>query len=88
MKAPTVTTIPVDPTDTCVIQGPLVRINLAGGCGLPGCNCSPDPYVVLSNGDMLLSTILNPAQVAQLKATGTLELYATDTPKETPPCGS
>lgn len=54
---------------------PFVRITLDGeGCPLPGCMCSGDNYLSLSDGEVGLCVKLTPSQVEQLVTHGTLWL--------------
>jgi len=72
MNSAPVITIALDPTDAKVEQGPFVRVSLTGGCGLPGCNCSPEPFLLMSDGVTILSVELTADQVESLRATGEL----------------
>jgi hypothetical protein len=67
---------PVEPLDRRMAQGPLVRIALDGGCGLPVCTCSDEPYICVSDGQTCISVRLEPGEVAQLRALGNLEWTA------------
>lgn len=68
----TITTITVDPNDDRMEQGPYLRMEMRGDCGLPGCNCSPDPFVLISNGTTALSVTLTPEQLTSFLASGRL----------------
>ena len=57
------------------VQTPFVRVTLDGeGCPLPGCMCSGDNYIAISDGETILNVKLTESQVQQLVKHGTLWL--------------
>lgn len=66
-------TFAIDPEDTKKVQGPLVRVSLDGGCGIPHCSCSPKPYITVSDGTHLFSVTLTKAEVEHIRRTGWLD---------------
>ena len=58
---------------------PYVKIFIDGkGCGSTGCNCSPDNFVVISNGTNGLSVELSDKDVKNLIENGRLELFGSE----------
>lgn len=66
MSKPNVETINIDPRDARSEQGAFVRVDLEGGCGLLGCGCSPEPFILVSDGTTALSVRLTREQVVAL----------------------
>ena len=57
------------------VQGKLIRVVLdGGGCPLPECNCSNGNYIVLSDGDTLLSAALTDSEAATIRKRGNIDL--------------
>ena len=52
-----------------------IRISLDGGCGLDDCNCSPRPFVTVSDGHTLLTVDLSPEEVDYLLRTHSLSTF-------------
>lgn len=67
-EEPMIETIAITPGDDRLVQGQYVRIELRGGCGLDSCNCSPEPFIIISDGTTALSVTLTADQVADLLA--------------------
>jgi hypothetical protein len=57
----------IDPDDERVVHEPMVRLSLVG-CSLPECNCSNTPFLMVTNGEVVISVELDPADIDQLRA--------------------
>jgi len=73
----TIDSYQVDASDARTIHDKLLRVNLDGGCGLPGCHCSDHPYITVSDGTTLIRVLLSPEEVAVIRETGWLERVKT-----------
>lgn len=57
------------------VQGKLLRVVLdGGGCPLPECNCSNGNYIVVSNGDTLLSVALTETEAGRIRSVGSIDM--------------
>lgn len=59
--------------DDSIVQGPLLRMSLSGGCDLAGCNCSNEPFLCVSDGFTLFSVRLPADVVRELLAGRSIE---------------
>lgn len=60
--------------DALTEQEPMLRISLDGGCDRAGCNCSPEPFVLISDGEVMLTVTLTKEEAARAKASGYVEV--------------
>lgn len=60
----------VDHEDDRMEDGPLLRTSLNRGDSCP-CGCSPDYFITLSDGEVLLSAELTKEQAGSVKCAGT-----------------
>lgn len=71
--------ISIHPSDNTVVHEPMLRASLVG-CDLPECHCSDTPFLLISDGNVLLTAQLDEYDVRQLREAlngdRRLELYA------------
>lgn len=60
--------------DPLTEQSPMLRISLDGGCDRAGCNCSPEPFVLISDGEVMLTVTLTEDEARRAKASGYVEV--------------
>jgi hypothetical protein len=82
MFSPELTVIAVDPDDTRTVNEPLMRISLEGGCDLPACNCSPEPFVLISDGTTCFSVRIPPRDVERIRNGDRYEAYLVEADDE------
>lgn len=46
----------------------VVKVNTEGGCGLPECNCSPNPFIVINDGETVWSIEMTDEEMLSLLA--------------------
>ncbi len=74
MSEITVKTIKVPEGDPKHTQGPYIRAVVDGqGCSLPECNCSPENFILISNGEIALSVALTDEQARLITDSGGLD---------------
>ena len=42
-----------------LVQGPILRVSLGGGCYLLECHCSDEPFILISDGKTMLTATLD-----------------------------
>ena len=75
MYSPELTVSTLDPDDPRVELEPFLRIRLEGGCDLPGCYCSDQPFLSVSDGTTLFSIRLDKQTIGWLQRTGQVDSY-------------